>query len=121
VEVKTDGNEGFDVQWETLEKGRRYKVSVTPSDLKKQKTTRITLVTDFPSPDNPLTYDLRATVQPKLAPQPERPSALMGMLQTSEGILAVGGMVLALVVGAISIVLVLRTPKGSAKGKGESE
>lgn len=119
VEVREGESKGFEVDWRTLKKGWRYEISVKPVDLHEQKTATISLVTDFPSPDNPLVYDLRATVQPKLAPQLETLGLLMGVLSTSEGIMAVAGGVLAVVVGGISIMLVLRTPKKKAHARGD--
>ena len=111
VDIKRQGDGAFEVESRALEEGRRYEISVKPADLREKKTLRLILVTDFPSRENALTYDLRATVRPELPPQPERPGVIGGLLQTSEGLTAVIGAGLALLVGAVSIVLVLRTSR----------
>jgi hypothetical protein len=111
VEVKTQGNDDFDVQWDTLNKGRRYEIRVKPANLDEQKTTKITLVTDFPSTENPLTYEIRAVVRPLMPVPAETQSLLIQVLRTSEGVMALVGTGLAVVAGAVTIMLVLRTPK----------
>lgn len=63
----------FEVTVKTIEDGRLYEIHIRPLSTDKRAETDITVITDFPSRQDPLTYRLTAAVsQPALPPAPGR-------------------------------------------------
>ncbi|MFW6457388.1 MAG: DUF1573 domain-containing protein [Planctomycetota bacterium] len=67
VDMDSKGSrDAFSVQQKTLEEGRKYEVSVRPRDMSERNNLTLTLYTDYPTENDPLTYKLSASTTPSL-------------------------------------------------------
>lgn len=117
IRVEKSGDaESFTVEQATVAEGKKYRISVRPRNTKERRNIALTLVTDFPSETDPLTYKVTASIAPKITIPRSRDSGLAHLFAMSPATQATIGVLVCVIGGGIIGVLILRLSSGTTSG-----
>ncbi|MFW5915286.1 MAG: DUF1573 domain-containing protein [Planctomycetota bacterium] len=110
TDIRSEGDaDAFDVKTETVEAGKLYRLTVNPARGAERADATFTVLTDYPSEDNPVTCTVNATILPdRLAVPPRSTSTYDHLWPGAEPYMIVAGVILLVIGGGATAILLRR-------------